>query len=173
MSDDEAVRAKYKDICDSYKKARMNVLLYEQRLSFLKKRSFYADVIIGISSCGAIAAWNIFKASIGATTWSLVLGIGALLSFLKPTMQLPEQIEKCSTQRTGYSDLYFDLQALLSNINISKEITNDNWLLYQDITKKFKELAKTDEIFSDKVIAKVQNKVNATLPDDSLCYPVT
>ncbi len=154
---------KYSHICDSYKTAYMNFILYDKRIKHLKNWIYASDIIVTLTSCSAVAAWGFFKAPGGASIWSFILGIGTILSILKTSLKWSEQLEKCAKQRAGYSNLYFDLKIIFDHSKIKKNVLEEDWNIYLKSSEKFKELAISDEQFSDKEIAAAQKVVNKRL----------
>lgn len=165
-------RAQFRTVCESYRKAYMNCLYYEQRLKIVKCQSQIADYLIALSSCSAIAAWNILKVPAGANVWSLILGLGALAAALKPTWHFSEQIERLSKQRNGYNDLYFDLQIIIHNIQSEGGISEHSWQMHQASYERFKKLGQSDDVkYSKKLLLKLQDEVDERIPAASFCYP--
>jgi hypothetical protein len=169
----EQLRAQLNAIYDTYRTALMNEKYYANRLTHLRKWNLTYEIFLALGTSSVIAGWSLWKdTAFGGKFWSVFGGVVAVLVVLKPVLQIPKAIEDYSKLHTGYRALYLSVDDIVSNINVSRAITQEAEILFDTAKKQYRELALTDsESINQEVLRVCQQEVNLKLPPASLWYP--
>ena len=150
---------------DDYRTVRMSRDYYACRLSQVKKWNLLYEVVLAIGASGTVAGWYLWQTPSGKTAWALFAGLVAILSILKPILQLPKEIERYSKLHTGYSSLYYDLREHVDEIQNDGGITTTRKTALMEASKRYKDLALQDDPNpSKRLLERCQSEVNRVTP---------
>ena len=150
---------------DDYRTVRMSRDYYGCRLSQVKRWNLLYEVVLAIGASGTVAGWYLWQTPAGKTSWALFAGFVAILSILKPILQLPKEIERYSKLHTGYSALFYDLRDLIDEIQNDGGITPAREKSVAEAQKKYRELALQDDPKpSQRLLRQCQAEVNRLTP---------
>jgi len=160
------------ELYDQYRTAMLNRIYYGARLANFKRWNLAHEIAIAIGTSSALAAWAIWQTDTGVKVWAIITGLAAILSILKPILQISKQIERYSKLFAGHGDVLFDLEALIIKVRNTKEITKEIENIFKQSLSRIKTLAPQDD---PKPIRKLLNQcyaeVNKQVPADSLWIP--
>ena len=172
--DVERVRTQLKYIYNSYRTALLNRKYYGERLNFFQKANFWMEILIAVGAAGSsgIAGLAIWGTITGQYAWLGVSATATVLGVLKPIFQLGRHIEKCTNAHAGHTNVYFDLRAIVEDIEVSKALPPKLVEKYQSIRKRIINLGGLDDPKPRKnLIRKLQAEVNSEIPPESLWVP--
>lgn len=163
-------RGRLKRIYDDYRTVHMSREYYACRLALLKRWNLAYDIILavgasGVGASGTVVSWQLLQTPVGKTSWALFAGLVAIMSILKPILQIPEKIERYSKLHTGYCDLFYDFRELVENVNSTGGITQEMTDSLDRTRKRYRDLALQDEVKPNiKLLRKCQSEVNRKTP---------
>ncbi|HEX8138504.1 MAG TPA: hypothetical protein VF544_13130 [Pyrinomonadaceae bacterium] len=146
------VRARARAFYDDYRTAFMNHRYYECRLDTYKKWNLYYEIGLAIGTSGTVAAWYLWKTPLGAAVWPVIAGAVAVMSILKPLLNLSKRVETYSKLYVGYTELFYDLQQVKKKIEASGSVTDEILEPYAQADERFKKLALEDEKAKEKLL---------------------
>jgi len=159
-------------IYDDYRTAKMNCLYYAHRLRFHQRWNRFLEIVLALGTSGTIATWAIWQKGMGEYVWTFFAGLVTLLAIIKPILQLSTQIERCSKSYVGYLVLYYDLQNLVNEIEIQKDVNEKMVNTHKSAKERKKDLALDDEqIPKERLLQKCYDRVNREIPVTSLWFP--
>ena len=80
----------------------MNAKYYASRVVWLKRLNTIRDVVVAISASASFAGLVVWKMGIGNLTFSVLLGIAALVSALRPILRIADKLDRYSKLHYGY-----------------------------------------------------------------------
>jgi hypothetical protein len=167
-----AQRALLEQIYDDYRTALLNRKFYAIRLDDYKKLYVALEILLLVGTSGAMGAWAIWKTSVGQHAWGMVVALGVLLGIVKPYLQIPKHIERCSKLWAGYSNLYFDLERLVLEIQVQKAVPLGIVEARTAIFERFKKLALDQDLKPNKKLQRMcYQEVREEIPVESLWVP--
>lgn len=114
-------RTYLRTLYDTLRTSLLNRLYYEKRLGALQRWNTLIELLIALGASGtAIAAWAVWKTGAGKAAWAFIAGGAAVLSICKPIVALPSRVEKVTKAYTGFSGVFFDLDAIRREAEASK-----------------------------------------------------
>ena len=151
----------------------MNSAYYAARLTSFRIYNKSYEIILAIGTSSAIAGWPFFQEwTVGKKIWAVFSALVTVLAVLKPILQLPRQIERYSKLHVGYTDLYYDLKKIVSEIEESRDITSERLVIREAAQKRFKDLALQDDTKpSARLLRKCFEKVKVAILVERLWYP--
>ncbi|HEY0323796.1 MAG TPA: hypothetical protein VGC66_22780 [Pyrinomonadaceae bacterium] len=161
LVDDNKFEGLSRKIYDDYRTALLNQLYYACRLARYKRYNLLYEIILALGTSGTIAAWYAWRTDTGKIAWAFYAGVVAILTVIKPIVNLPREIERFSKQNAGYRDVYYDLNQLIDDIELNLYINGKMLDLYGATKKRSRELAPDDDPQSkEKLLRKIQFDVN-------------
>jgi hypothetical protein len=167
------LRAKVKAVNDLFRTSLMNRKYYARRLTWFNRCNKTLEILVAVGSSSAVAGWGFWKLMhVGGATWGVLSGVAALLAVLKPTLQLPKEIERYSKRHLGYCSLYYDLDMIVFDMQMTKSLNAANWKSFLHLKKRNGELGIHDEINpKEKVLSRCRDEVMKEVPKGSLWLP--
>lgn len=149
-------------IYDDYRTVQMNREYYACLLVRYKRWNVVYEIILAVgASGGAVAGWYLWQTPTGKPIWTAFAGAVAILSILKPIVQLPKQVDRYSRLHSGYTSLFYDLRALVDDIGDSGGINEAMAEPLARVQKRYQDLALLDDPkASSKLLSKCQQDVN-------------
>jgi hypothetical protein len=167
-----ASRGFLKQLYVDYRYALFNYKYYAIRLDDYKKLHMVLEIILLVGTSGAMGAWAIWKTSVGQYAWGMLVAMGVFLGIVKPYLQLPKHIERCSKLWVGYSDLYFDLGRLVLEIQVRQAIAPGIVEAHLAMSERFKRLALDQDLRPKKKLQRMCfQEVRKEIPEESLWVP--
>lgn len=161
-----------KRIYDDHRTALMTQLYYGRRLASLKNYNRWYEILLAVGTSSAIAGWYVFQTGIGSKTWGAFAGIIAVLTTIKPILNLPSEIERLSKQNAGYRDVYFDLKQLVEDIENYACITENMEEVLATAKSRAKSLVKEDDSRpNEAIVYACQKEVNRVIIDFAAWFP--
>lgn len=155
-----------KKIYDDYRTALMTQLYYARRLATLKKYNLWYEILLAFGTSSAIAGWYVLQTGPGKKVWAFFAGLVAILTTIKPILNLPKEIERLSKQNAGYQDVYFDLRQLVDDIESNAAITEKMEEVLATTRARSRSLAPDDDSNPKKeVLDRCQTEVNGSIID--------
>ncbi len=162
----------YEQIYDLYRTALMNRMYYGVRLATYMKWNTGLESTLALGMSGAIGAWAIWRTSFGQYVWAAIAGVATLIAVLKPILQLPKAIERTSKLWVGHTDLYLDLQHIVSTIKVVGDVTKEMENSFHQAKERYRKLALDDDPQPKKRLQKeCYDAVNQEIPPASLWVP--
>jgi len=167
------VRAQVKAINDLYRTALMNRKYYAHRLSRYQAWNRALEITIAAGTSSAVAGWGIWKlTSVGGTAWGVLSGVAALAGLLKPILNLSKEIERYSKLHLGYCSLYYDLDLIIFELQLSHTLSAPNWKAFLQHRKRNNDLGLQDELHpNEKLLNRCQDEVLKEIPAGMLWLP--
>lgn len=163
--DDNKFEGLSRKIYDDYRTALLNQLYYACRLARYKRYNLVYEIVIALGTSGTIAAWYAWQTGVAKQAWALYAGVVAILTVIKPIVNLPKEIERFSKQNAGYRDVFYDLNQLIDDIEYNLCINGKMLDLYGATKKRSRELAPDDDPQpKEKLLRKFQFDVNRSKP---------
>lgn len=145
---------------------------YAHRLAHFKRLETTFEIMLVLGTSGTIGAWAIWKTGVGQHVWSLLAAVAVLLGLLKPFFQVAKQVERCSKLWAGYSELYFDLEKVVQEIQVTKCVPAEIVAFQSAIFEGYRKLELEGDL---EPIVKLQRRcfeeVNEEIPPESLWLP--
>ncbi|MGH8491442.1 MAG: hypothetical protein ACREXS_21930 [Gammaproteobacteria bacterium] len=163
-----------KRIYDDYRNVLMSRDYYACRLVLLKRWNFVYEILLAVGASGTVAGWYLWQTPVGKTSWALFAGLVALMSILKPILQVPKAIERYSKLHTGYCDLVYDFRELVDDIQSYGGITQTMRDSLAKAKGRYRDLAPQDDPKpSAKLLRKCQAEVKKKVPSFEEWCPKT
>lgn len=152
-------------IYDDYRNVQMSRDYYACRLVLFKRCNLVYETLLALGVSGTVAGWYLWQTPAGKTSWALFAGLVAIMSILKPILQVPKAIERYSKLQTGYCDLFYDQRELVDDIQINGGVTEAMTDSLAKSKERYRALAlKDDAKFSQRLLRKCQAEVNRRVP---------
>lgn len=165
-------RDRLKRIYDNYRNVEMSRDYYACRLKRFKDYNRAYEIIIAIGSSTTVAGWLIWQTEIGKVSWAIFAGIVAVLTIIKPILQLPKEIERYSKLHTGYCDLYYDYRHIVDEVKAGGGITKKLSESTAKAENRYRELAlQDDEKPSMRLLRKCQTAVKQRVDSFDKWWP--
>ncbi len=110
-------------VYDEFRTARLNVKYLEAEIRRLNRLNFWHEVVIAISTSSAVAGFSFWQTFFGGYLWTVIGGVAAILSILKPILKLQDQISKKQELLASYRVLDHDLIGFLLRLGIVRSTT--------------------------------------------------
>jgi hypothetical protein len=166
-------RAELDWLYDQYRITIMNRLYYADRLEWSKWWNLTFEIIIAIGTSGVIAGWAIWSSTtFGKYFWPGFAGFVAVLTILKPILQLPLRIERYSKLWSGYNELAFDIGIKIEEVNIKREqmLSLETFRIQCD--RRLRDLRSMDDHKPNiKKLSKCEDNAIKQVPIENLWYP--
>jgi len=168
----EVLRARLIEVYNLYRTALLNRKYYAHKLALWKRWNSALEVALAIGTSGTIGAWAIWRKGAGEDVWTIFAASAALLGVIKPVIQLPKGIERYSKLYVGYSDLFYDFQAVVSDIQTTHSFSQEMGNKVANARERIKKLSLDDDPTPNKTLVKqFYGEVNTEIPSDRLWMP--
>ena len=169
-SERESLRAQLRDLYGLYRTALLSVKYYSFALTCWRIANKTIEILLALGTTGT--AWAIWKTEAGGYVWMIVAAASAVLCLLKPIVRPSEKIEKFSSLRTSFSDLYYDIEAVVEDAKKRRNYTSEMDAKVRNARERMKQLA-TKEVPSPfkKLVCRFQREVNKQIVPKSLWWP--
>lgn len=115
------------DVYDLLRTARYNSIYFEEKLYLLELSNKLAQVILAAAvPSSAIAGLKIWDFGLGQFAWEIFTGVAAVIAFSLPFLGLTEKIKKVDALVVGYTDLFYDIDAIRVAINDSRTYSDSH-----------------------------------------------
>lgn len=167
------LKSELKRIYQQYRTSLLNRCYFAERLHGYRSWNQCVEIAIAIGTSATIGAWAIFKESPAKYVWMVTVCVSTILSVLKPIINLSASIERYSKLWTGHSEIYFDLEALVQEIQIQKALTVEQHTRFENTFEKYKKLSIADDDLrpNRKAQARIEGEVMNKIPKGSLWLP--
>jgi hypothetical protein len=155
-----------------YRSALMNEKYFGRRLHHYRTLNRYGEIILAVTASSTVGGWAVWTTGWGALAWKGLACFSTLLALLKPVLQLSKHIELHSKVYVGYCSLYFDLKALVDDVQRTHSFTPELRKTQKQAQERYKNLAlQVDFPSRRKVLTECMNEVNEQIPPDTLWFP--
>lgn len=164
-------RTHLKRIYDDYRDVLMSRDYYACRLVLFKRWNLVYEVLLAVGTSGAVAGWYLWQRPAGRTSWAVFAGLVAIMSVLKPILQVPKAIERYSKLHTAYCDLAYDFRELVDDIQSYGGITQAMTDSLAKAKRRYRDLTPQDDPKpASKLLRKCQAGVRKKVPSfDEWC----
>ena len=160
------------EVYNLYRTALLNRKYYARRLAGWRWWNMVCEVAIALGTSGTIATWAVWKTGLGEYAWTFVAAFTAILAVLKPIIQLTKGIERYSKLYIGHSDLFYDLQGMVAEIQRTHNFSAEMISAIKSARGRFKKLALDDDPTPNPPqVRECYNEVNREIPPESLWVP--
>jgi hypothetical protein len=129
-------------------------------------------IAVGGAGSGGVAGLAVWGTINGRYAWLSISAVAAVLSVIKPLLQLGKQIEKYAKLYSGYTGAYFELKTLVDDITWRQAGPENFEDRYKSIMRTFEELDALDEQLADKSLIRIlETDVNKEIPPENLWMP--
>ena len=132
----EELVAQLNEIYRTLLSALLNRKYYGHRLSTYRSWDKVMEIALAIAAASSVGTWAIWQSGYGRSVWAVIAGGAVVLAVVKPFLQLPNEIERYSKLHAGYSDLYYDLDRLVSEIAVQKDVTPEVLTLFRSTQER-------------------------------------
>jgi hypothetical protein len=170
--DKDIMTAKATLVYDLHRTALLNQKYYGQRLARYKRWNLVFEITLALSGSGFLASLALFQGAAESRLWQGLVAVAAILVILKPLLGLAGNIDKYSRLFTVYSELFYELGYISSEIKIAQAYTGEVDRLHRRARARFDSMAREDDPQpSRKFLRRLQQEVNAQLPADRMWVP--
>jgi hypothetical protein len=162
------------DVYDQFRTARLNELYYGRRLLSYERFNFWSEVVVAVtSSSSAIAGFAFWSSEAGNPAWKAMLALAAVVTVMKPLLNLTKRIRSYEELFSGYRLQFHDLKDLRIDISQARDYTEAHKARFKKIIDKQRLLAdKSPERMEHKrVKSECQAAVLAEFPSRSFFIP--
>jgi hypothetical protein len=172
MYDYTPTQARIAELYDFYRTALMNAKYYGRKLQMLKRVALVIDIATALAASGAFAGLAVWKGDIGKNVFSLVLGLTAVLAAVRPVLQLPDKIGRCSKLSYGYMEVFYRIQILTAEIRAAGRVAPEHLQRVTDVMDRFRALELEGDAYQNpKRLLKYQDEVDVAIPVERLWLP--
>jgi hypothetical protein len=140
------------DVYDQLRTARLNETYYGCRLQTFERLNFWSEIVVAVtSSSSAIAGFAFWNSDAGSSLWKFMLALAAVISVVKPLLNLTKKIRLYEELLAGYRLLVHDLKDLRIDISQSREYTKAH-------QARFKKIIEKQRLLADKSPERTENK---------------
>ncbi|MEA2708049.1 MAG: hypothetical protein QOF78_650 [Phycisphaerales bacterium] len=159
-----------RDLYDLYRRSRLNVKYYGEKLGTLQRISLGIDIAVALGTSGTLLA--ILKA---VPSLTISLGtIAAVLGVLKPILNLPTRIEGASKNWSDYQGVFTAAQRLVRKLQAERRLDPTTVPLIEDMHAKMDLLFGRDDPAPRRdVLDRLQREVQEELPAKNWWDPPT
>ena len=170
--DHQMLVRRLRPLYQDYRTALLNRKYYGHKLEFLQRVNLGLEVLLAISTSSAIGGWAIWKNDLGSNIWAIFTAFAAILAILKSILNIGKRIEKYSKLFTGHSDVYYDLQEVVRQIESQCTFTPNMDRSYQKALERRRQLAGDDDPKpNDRLRWRYYHEVNKEIPPRTLWVP--
>jgi hypothetical protein len=163
-----AARSLYND----WRTAELNKKYYACRLTQYRHANLIMELLIAVGTSGAIAAWQVWRVSVGQIAWSAIAAAVALLTITKPLLQLPKQIERYSRLYGGYSVIAYDYEQVAGALNRNYSLNQSEVSMLEALSDKARDLVPDDDpVPRVRLRRRCYEEVNREIPIETLWWP--
>ena len=157
---------------DYYRTSLLNAKYYARKLELWKYVSIWSDGLIAVSASASFAGFAIWKSDLGKNVFTVFLAVTAVLSALRPIMRIPDKIDRISKLHYGYLELYYRIEALLSEMRSSERVTPEQLAKANDLSDRFRAMELEGDAYQNpKILLKYQDEIERIIPADRLWLP--
>ena len=158
---------------DMLRTGRLGALYYENRLWWANCWHLIFEIAIAVSATSSgVAAWALWKNGIGVPLWGLITGASTLAAILKPILAPAKHIETSTRRHQGWHSFFFTADKLILAIRTEGEFTKETRKRFDTLYDRMVALHLDDaKCPSERVLKKIQSKVNEQLPREALWMP--
>lgn len=166
-----AVNAANDNFIETFCEAWLNVRYYGRKLARIQFWNLVFDIVIAIFTSSTIVSF--FKGAAHGAWVTATFGImAAVLTVLKPILNLPKRIERESKQWSGYMAVFVRLQAVERDIRIQNAIGTTTEAEIRQIHDRMNDLCMQDDPCPPRrTINKCQADVNRLYPREWFWHP--
>jgi len=129
------------DVYDQLRTARLNELYYGRRLLSYERINFCSEVVVAVTSSSAVAGLAFWSSEAGNPAWKAMLALAAVVTVLKPLLNLTKRIRSYEELFSGYRLLFHDLKDLRIDISQAQDYTGEHQTRFKKIIEKQRLLA--------------------------------
>ena len=160
------------ELHDQYRTALMNAKYYASRVVWLKRSNTICDVVVAISASASFAGLAVWKMGIGNLTFSVLLGIAALVSALRPILRIADKLDRYSKLHYGYLEIYYRIEALVSEMRTSGHVTAEQIAQATELSERFRALELEGDAYQQtKKLLRYQDEIELSIPAERLWLP--
>lgn len=168
----KTLRGQLRDIYRDYRNVLMSKKYYECRLKRKEDLNLCYEIVLAVGTSGAVAGWAIWSSSAGGLAWTILGGVVAILSIVKPTLAVGSRIERYTKLVTHYDALFYDFQLLAFEIKRREGLGDTEVQTYRELHNRMKIADLTDDPNpSARLLKKCQSSVNQQIPTNDLWWP--
>jgi hypothetical protein len=166
------LRTQLSDIYKDYRNMCLSKMYYAERLRKTLRRNFWYEIFLAIGTSGTVAGWAIWQQPGWEMAWIIIGGIIAVFTIIKPIINFSGEIERLTTLETKFNALQIDFETLCFDIKTKQCLDKSLIKVYKNIKEKLKSLGvKEDSAVSEKILRRLQAKVNQEIPAKTLWSP--
>ncbi len=156
--------------------ALLNVRCTEIRLARLKAFRTSLDLLLVLTSFGAVASWWLWETAAGQRTWTGMVALTALVAFLRVALPLTGRIARLERVREAYETLFEDLDRIVERVRIQQSLDLEFVKLWSEALNR--QERGTDRSgppfkFSRKLLQKCEEDIDKRIPVRGLWMPQT
>jgi len=130
------------DVYDLLRSARLNEKYYGCRLERFELINTSCEILIAVTATSsAVASFPFWGDGVGAQLWKYLICFSAVISVIKPFLQLTKKIRAYEELYSGYRMLFYDLKSLRIDINQAQEFSKTHQARFNRIKEKQRHLA--------------------------------
>lgn len=96
--------------------ARLNVKYLQHQIRTLKRTNLGYEIFLALATSSAVAGLSLWQVNYGKPMWTGIGVIAAVLSVLKPILNLPESLQRKQELLASYMILDHDLETIRNEI---------------------------------------------------------
>ncbi|MBA4379747.1 MAG: hypothetical protein C0393_03530 [Anaerolinea sp.] len=160
------------NLYNDYRRVLLNRKYYGYRLNTVKKWDSVLGIVIAVGASSAVGGWSLWREGIGATIWTVIGGTVALVTIIKPFLQLTKEIERYTKLFIGYGDTFYDLDLIVKEVSETEAFSKALEVSYQQTCDRLRQLAAEDDPQpNEKLRRQCFDEVNAERPVNTFWWP--
>ncbi len=109
---------------------------------------------------------------VGNLTFSVLLGIAALVSALRPILRIADKLDRYSKLHYGYLEIYYRIEALVSEMRTSGHVTAEQIAKATELSERFRALELEGDAYQQtKKLLRYQDEIELSIPAERLWLP--
>ncbi|MFJ7141038.1 hypothetical protein BK669_15310 [Pseudomonas fluorescens] len=164
------------DVYDLLRTARLNEKYYGCRLERFELINTSCEIIIAVTATSsAVASLPLWGDGVGAQLWKYLIFLSAVISVIKPFLQLTKKIRAYEELYSGYRMLFFDLKTLRVDINQAQQFSKVHQARFNRIKERQRQLVgnSPERTENEKLKKACISSVLLEMPTESFYVPRT
>jgi hypothetical protein len=151
--------------------ACMNEIYYAGRVTRLTWWSQGADILAAVTASSAIISWAIWQTTVGKVAWVVLTATTTVVSVVRPVLKWDVKLQKLASLHVKYRALFYDVEQLVSPIQLSRRVPSGLGAAIAAIAKKYRTVAIEDEIPLKKSLDRARADALKKYPPGSFWIP--
>lgn len=155
-----------------YRSALAGRKYHAVKLHKFRTLSSACETLAAITASSSVASLAIWRTEVGGVIFTIFLALSAISSVVRSAFGFSESIDRHSRLAYAWSDLFVDMDLLISRIRSAGRLTDTARERLSDLAARFHRIEIQDEPQPDKeLLDRVFEEANQAIPADRLWLP--